>query len=356
MVYKNKIFLIPLFLITLFMFQCTDKFDPGIIQVTSGNGNISDTVYIQQKQVWGGFNHPEDMIIGKDGFLYICDTGNDRIVMMDIAGHVLGYSKTIKHPTSITQDYRKDLFICAKFDTLINSKNVTYDAVYQIEMFPAGHVISKANVLRLLPRTSFDFSKAERRFTGICAFYDNSIYVARQGNVNSGTSDPDNSIRVFRREGFKDNDRLPFIEPEGTGLISANGITSITALNGRSYNMIVTLTGNNSFKVQWLNYINSGINEGKYSNRLDVSTDIMSIGKFSKPEDACIDKSNNIYIADAEKDSVFKFNSFGDELESFGGSEIFNSPHAVAHFDRTLYVLDSGNDRIVRFILSTETN
>jgi hypothetical protein len=344
------------FTLILLLLQCTDKFDPGITQTGSGNGNISDTVYIQQKPVWSGFNHPEDMIIGKDGFLYICDTGNDRIVMMDIAGHVLGYSKTIKHPTSITQDYKKDLFVCARFDTLINSANVTYDAVYQIEMFPAGHVIANANVIRLLPRTSFDFSKPDRKFTGICAFYDNSIYVARQGNVNSGTSDPDNSIRVFRREGFKDNDRLPFIEPEGTGLISANGITSLTAFGNRSYDMLVTLVGNNSFKVQWLNYIGSGINEGKYNNRLDVSTDMMRIGKFAEPEDACIDRSNNIYIADAAKDSVFKFNSFGDELESFGGPDIFDSPHAVAHYDRTLYVLDTNNDRIVRFILSTETN
>ncbi len=350
----EKIHLLLIFV--LFFLQCTDKFDPGITQVSNGEGNISDTVYIQQKPVWEGFNQPEDMIVGKDGFLYICDTGNDRIVMMDIAGHTLGYSKTIKHPTSITQDYKKDLFVCAQFDTLINSANITYDAVYQIEMVQAEHLINNANIIRLLPKTSFDFSKTERKFTGICAFYDNSIYVARQGKTNSGTSDPDNSIRVFKREGFKDNDRLPFIEPLGTGLISANGITSLTAFNNRSYDMLVTLVGNNSFKVQWLNYIASGINEGKYRNRLDVSTDMMSIGKFSEPVDACIDRANNIYIADAEKDSVFKFNSFGDEQQSFGGADIFDSPQAVAHFDRTLYVLDKNNNRIVRFILSTETN
>jgi len=350
--YKILIFAI----LILSVLQCTDKFDPGITQVGNGNGNISDTVYIQQKPVWGGFNKPEDMIIGKDGFLYICDTGNDRIVMMDIAGHVLGYSQLIKHPTSITQDYKMDLFICGQFDTLINSVNITYDAVCQIEMVQAGHIINSANIVRLLPKTSFDFSKPNRKFTGICTFYDNSIYVARQGKVNLGTSDPDNSIRVFRREGFKDADRLPFIEPEGTGLISANGITSLTAFNNRSYDMLVTLVSNNSFKVQWLNYISSGINEGKYDNKLDISSDMMSIGKLSKPEDACTDNSNNIYIADAEKDSVFKFNSFGDERESFGGSELFDSPHAVAHFDRTLYVLDMNNNRIVRFVLSTETD
>lgn len=349
--YRHKLFVFILIIVSVL--QCTDKFDPGITQ--GGTiGNINDTLYIQQNPVWSGFDKPEDMIIGKDGFLYVCDTGNDRVVMMDIAGHVLGYSTNMKNPTSITQDYKKDLFVCAQFDTLINDANITYDAVYQIELVPANHIIEDANVIRLLPMTSFDFSKPDRKFTGICTFYDNSIHVGRQGIVNSGTSDPDNSIRVFRRDGFKDGDRLPFIEPEGTGLISANGITSLTAFNIRSYDMVVTLVSNNSFKVQWLTYIGSGINEGKYNNHLDVASDMMSIGKFSKPEDACIDNANNVFIVDAEKDSVYKFNSFGDERESFGGSEVFDSPHAVAHFDRTLYVLDTNNDRIVRFVLSTE--
>ncbi|MDZ7623899.1 MAG: hypothetical protein U5J96_05550 [Ignavibacteriaceae bacterium] len=33
----------------------------------------------------------------------------------------------------------------------------------------------------------------------------------------------------------------------------------------------------------------------------------------------------------------------------------FNEPHGVAFFDKTLYVADTGNNRIVRFILSTGT-
>jgi len=48
------------------------------------------------------------------------------------------------------------------------------------------------------------------------------------------------------------------------------------------------------------------------------------------------------------------FNSFGDELQSFGGTDVFNEPHSVAFFDKTLYVADTGNNRILRFILSTD--
>ena len=34
--------------------------------------------------------------------------------------------------------------------------------------------------------------------------------------------------------------------------------------------------------------------------------------------------------------------------------DIFDQPHGVAFFDKILYVADTGNDRILRFILSTE--
>ncbi|MBI9069987.1 MAG: hypothetical protein JEY94_00215 [Melioribacteraceae bacterium] len=350
----KKINIVLLFLAVIVVVNCTDKFDPEISAPAADIGNINDTVYIEQKPYWSGFNNPQDMIIGKDGFIYVCDTDNDRVVMMDVAGHVLGFTKPIKHPIAIEQDHRKDLFVCAKFDTLIDNSNITYSAVYQIEMYPANHIISEANIFRLLPKTSFDYSRPDREYKAVTVFHDNSIYVARTGSVNSGTSDPDNSIRVFRRDGYKDGDRLAFIEPIGSGLVSANNISSLTSFNSRSYDMVISLVGKNSFKVQWLNYIDSGIEAGKYYSGLGVSSDMMTIGKFGNPEDVCIDNSNNVYIADAEKDSVYKFNSFGDELQSFGGSDLFNKPHAVAHFDRTLYVLDTGNDRIIRFILSTE--
>ena len=75
---------------------------------------------------------------------------------------------------------------------------------------------------------------------------------------------------------------------------------------------------------------------------------------FESPEGATVDKSGNIYVADAVADSIYKFNERGDLLIAFGGMEQFKEPHAVAFFDKTLYVADTGNNRILRFILSTD--
>lgn len=352
-----KIFL---FIFSIIAFACTDKFKAPDNTVDPDNQKISDTSYVQQFPVWTGFNKPQDIIIGKETFLYVADTENDRIVMMNVAGQILG-TKSIKHPVALDQDFRLNLFVCAQFDTTINGISQTFSAVYKIDLYSAGHNLENAKVVRILPKTSFDFLRTDREYTGVSVFYDNSYFVSRRGPSNTSKIDPDNVILTFKQlkiaEGvYKDTltGRVPLLEPLGTGLMSANKISSLTAFRGNKYDMIVTLIGDNSFRAQWLRYV-SNIDYTGYENALSpFSTQFMKVNKFSKPEDAALDNYNNIYIADAEKDSIYKFNSFGDELESFGGSKIFNSPHAVAFYDKTLYVADTENNRILRFILSTD--
>ncbi len=349
---------IAIILITASLFwYCTDKFDMPVI--SKGNpGNIGgDTIYIQQNPVWTGFNKPQDLIIGKEPFLYVCDTDNDRVVMMNLAGEILG-TRYVQKPVAIAQDHLLNLIVCGE---LVHEGQV-YSAVFKIHLFDSHHDLASAKIDTLLPKTSFDFARPDRKFTGVTTFYDNSFYVARTGPVNSSPVDPDNSILIFKLKELSDGSkkdtligRVPLIEPEGSGVVSANGISSLTSFNRNNIDIIVTLTGeNNSFKTQWLEYIVTPLFSGYISRLEPFTVDMMKVNKFGQPEDACLDDKNNIFVADAEKDSIFKFNSFGDEMESFGGPDVFNSPHAVAYHDRILYVADTENNRILRFILSTE--
>ncbi|MBL1211980.1 MAG: hypothetical protein HND52_01370 [Ignavibacteriae bacterium] len=345
----------------IFLFSCTDKFDPNLdVMPTGGTGNIGDTVYVQLSPDWTGFNEPKDMIIGKDNFLYIADTENDRVVMMDISGAVIG-SINIKKPVAIEQDYRLNLIVCGKYDYTKDGITTTFGAVYKLNLFEVDHDITAAVPKLILPDTTklSDLSRPSRQYTGVCVFADNSYYIGRTGPSNSSAISPDNAIMHYqvlkdsignRYDSFKEI--LPRFEPLGTGIRSTNEISSLTSFNFPTRDFIVTLE-TNSFKSQWLQFVRTADFEG-YETRIEVGREFMLPNKFGKPEDAAVDNANNIYIADSQKDSVFIFNSFGDELQSFGGSELFDSPHAVAFFDKTLYVLDTKNDRIVRFILSTE--
>ena len=346
---------------SLAFIACNEKIDITDISNPDNNtpGNFTgDTVYIQQKPVWGGFNKPQDVLIGREPFVYIADTENDRIVMMNIAGEILG-EKQIEKPTDIAQDYKLNLIVIGNYT---HTNGQVYSAVYRINMFDAGHIIANAVVERLLPRegNALDLARTDRIYTGVCVFSDNSFLVSRTGPEN-GLTNPDNAVLVSQEnpnglDTLNNQDKLPLLQPVGTGVLSANGISSLSSMNNSTRDFVMTLIGDdNSFKVQWLRYVQTTEFTG-YQNKIEVNSDLMSIDKFAKPMGAVVDARGNLYVADAERDSIYKFNSFGDELESFGGSEIFNQPHGVAHFDNTLFVADTYNDRIVRFILSTEAD
>jgi hypothetical protein len=230
-------------------------------------------------------------------------------------------------------------------------------------MVSVSHQIAIAPITRLLPRAN-DLNRPLVEYTGACVFYNNMFYVSRKGPNNGGNNvDPDNSLLIFIPkkliDGVSEGDtlvgRVPNIDPLGQGPVSAYDISSLTSFNNQSVDIIVTLTGGTSFKANWLHYQVTPIDQKYVSNFSPGSgTELVIPNRFERPEGGTRDNSGNIYIADAGKDSVYKFNSFGDELNSFGGPAVFNEPYAVAFFNKTLYVADTGNNRILRFILSTE--
>ena len=163
---KNILFV--LFTI-LFLTNCVDKFVAPDNSPTDGNQIVNDTLYIQQTPVWGGFNRPQDIIVGKETFIYVADTDNNRIVMLNLAGHFIG-ERQIKKPIAIAQDFQLNLIVCAEFDTLIQGSNITYSAVYKLNMVDANHHIEDAELTRVLPNTSFDFLRPDRLVQRSCNF------------------------------------------------------------------------------------------------------------------------------------------------------------------------------------------
>lgn len=353
-----KLFKVLLIIIVPLLYSCAEKFNITEPKNSGGNANIGgDTVYIALSPAWEGFNRPQDIYAGREPFIYVADTDNDRIVMLNLSGTVLG-TRTVKKPIAISQDFRLNLIVCASFDTLINGAAKTYSAVYKYDLVSANHNIESAPAVRLLPRT-IDLNFPNRQYTGVVTFYDNSFYVARTGPSNSSIFDPDNSILIFRPVNNNHDSligRVANIDPLSSGLVSANQISSLSSFGKRNIDFLATLTGNNNFKAQWYNYQISAIDE-KYVSRYtpDDGVEFAKPNKFLRPEGSWVDNFGNIYIADAGKDSVYKFNQFGEELESFGGSKYnLKEPYGVTVFDRVVYVTDTGNNRIVRFILSTD--
>jgi DNA-binding beta-propeller fold protein YncE len=297
--------------------------------------------------------------------IYVCDTDNNRIVVLNIAGAVLGIRDGIKKPIAIAQDYRLNLIVCAEFDTLVGGVTSARGAVYKIDMFAALNHIETAPIARILPRPIDLQYHLDSKYTAVTSFYDNSYFIARNGPNNTSVFDPDNSILRFAPKklfnaGAGDSliGRVPLVDPLSTGLISANGINCMTSFSKRNFDFIATLGGESSFKAQWFHFFQSAIEE-KYVSQFDPTRDPVSFvlpNRFVKPTGNCLDNSGNIFIADSDpqRDSVYKFSAYGDELQSFGGPSVFTRPVAVAVFDKTLYVLDAGQNKVLRFKLSSD--
>lgn len=336
---------------------CGDTFDASDLGTTAPPDTYGDTSYVLQQPIWTGLSEPADVHLGFEPFVYVAERGADRITMLDVAGTVIGSSSSILRPTALTQDYRLDLLVCGEFDTTIGGTQATFGAVYRIHMVDAGHSIAGARVERIF----FDPLNPDRRFTGITVRGDNSYYVARTGPNNSSLVDPDDAVMLFNSDDeLRPRVEWPGLSIDGTGLATMTVPTAISTISPYSTDFLFTQKGDKSlFRAQWITQRTTGDItqwESFYTPARDGEIDFLRVSLFDRPEDITADEAGNIFVIDAGLDSLFRFSASGFITQAFGGREQFSEPEGVAFFDRTLYVADTGNNRILRFVLSTELN
>lgn len=334
---------------------CTDRYPIGpFIKLQDSIYSIVDTSYLEiypPHQL--GFDGPTAILFGNDQLLYVADTRNNRIVMMNVAGGYLGECH-IDHPISLAQDFRLDLLVGG---TLTQNGNAV-GALFRIHLVQALHQIDTANIDTVWRESAYP----QRRFVGIAALPNNQYLAARTGPDNSSGIDPDTRVMIFSET----NEYLTPITDLATGIGSGinyiNLLTGITAFPSKR-DFIVLQTGM-VYGALWMVYSQSADFEGwkpKFdpANPKDASVDLIKSGQFKRPACVTIDtKRLDIFITDAVQDSVFKFNSKGVFKKASFGKFLTNnrmkSPSGVAFFDKTLYVADSTANCIFRFKLSTD--
>ncbi len=358
-----KYFLYTYFLLIILISGCGEQLDLSQFPLNQPPPVIGDTVYITQYPIFTGFNDPVDICVGNEPLLYVADKGNNRIVQMDLAGVVISYSNFVLKPKKIAQDRNYDLLVLAsEIDTIPPNILDTVDVVYRYKLLPNGGTLTGVQ-----PTTAFRSNQptpvpgSHGKFTGIAAFPNNYYLVSRSGPNNSSVIDPDNAI--FKIDKYDNTQPVPFrlsgFEVLGQGLLSLQKISSIATFANNNTDLIYTQVNEDQvFKIQWAVFDDiDEIYTAKFSPNDNV--DLLKTGVVSRPEDVTIDNSGNIYVIDSDRDSLYKFSSIGKlKRESFGGPgnspAEFSSPMGVAFFYKTLYICDTGNNRIIRFILSTD--
>ncbi len=341
-------------------YSCGEKLDLSQFPITNGGTDttFSDTTYVQQSPDFTGFNQPEDIIVGNEPLLYISDTKNNRVVQMDISGGQIGQLYFL-NPRSLAQDRNFDLLVIADSVTSLND---TINVVYRVKLVQAGGIITFAEKIPLFSSDHpTPISSRRRKFSGVSTYNDNSLLISRIGPDNTSLIDPDNAIiKVLGNNSLQSYEIYSGFQTAGNGIYSINQTSSLKTITNSNPNFIFTRnTEDFGFKVQWFEYDNvNGTFDPKFSP--ETNADIVRL-QLGTPQDVTLDNNQNVYVIDSQRDSLYKFSNSGRlRSESFGGPgsgvNKLNSPKSVAWFNKVLYIADTGNNRIVRFKLSTDLN
>jgi hypothetical protein len=349
----------------LLLAGCQKKYDISTLPSAADLPVVGDTTYIQ-KTAWNGFHHPRTIIYGADQFLYVCDTDSNRVVMLNTAGQMLSERSGILHPISIGQDTRLDLIVGA--ETLEPTTGDTIGIVLRIKLVDADHQLATARIDTIWKEPA----RPHRRFVGVGILPNDEYLVLRDGPDNSSIVDPDSRVLRFRYVHVNATARKDsFITPLGdlqSGIGGAityiNRPTGLATFPGSSDFVLIQQTDGIQYSVVWMTYSKTNDFDGwlpKYDPAVPEqrSTDIITPNRFADAAGVCIDRyKRDIFVVDAMQDSVVKFNSRGRfKSESFGARTpgiTLSAPQGVAMAENTLYVCDTGNNRIVLYRLSTE--
>ena len=349
-------------------------------------GTIGDTLYLLINPPWDaehGFNFSgvTSLCFGRDTYLYIADTGNNRIFQLDAAGTIHDEFQ-IDNPISISQDeYMRLLVVTGE------------KRIYKIDVGPGGDRVA---------RVAFDYDVAPAdvppsdtggyffklhsmvdstdRFMSITdlPFFDKSYFVAVSSDrMNNGrvlwfwgaTQGGEFTDSLFDSK-YSNADADTFRNPV---VVTGNGITTTTFpnsiytyLDGSAMHLIVC-QDSGSYPVHDMRFerqvwdrhwvFNYTHNPGE--------TDLLTRGFFDGPRGATVDPLGNIYVVESGisgQCGAYKFSKRGELLETFcdadSGLSIFDSPSGITYDiygdRRTVYISDTGNNRILRFKLSTD--
>ena len=365
-------------------------------------GVIGETTYVQLDPPWDDahgydFRNPHKIIIGWDTYIYVADTDNDRILRLDAHGSIRG-NYSVPHPVGLTQDELLRLLVVDGI-----SKNI-----YKIDVGPNGNGIallcySWSNTVRndTLMLTGSDVFTDIANATGYSKRY--YVTAATPSILQSGKvvvfgnliNNPTINTTWWRNDtsftysvpGFDsiavdtvlfdylldskylvtgDTTTNPQVR-YGTGIGSTSHPNGITAFRRNNRDYLLITQDSSYFKCQLLVWTpNNYYRLGWYYTGLSGSdNDLHRNNFFAGPSAATIDSAGNIYVVGWGSDSTnlaYKFDSSGKLRMSFGTlgdtTGQLNSPSGIAYDNfanrKTIYIADTGNNRILRFKLSTD--
>lgn len=308
---------------------------------------------------WTGFNQPTDVFVGYDELVYVTDA--DGVHVLDRAGRRYR-THPLRGAISVTMDRKLNLYVAARYDTVIATLNPTtvWDlaAIYKLRGLNQDGPVEVVDILvQPFLDNSRSTTSAQRarlikgsanseelvELTGVAVLANNNIYVSRRGPVNpTGTPQAaDNTVLVFSEEdvgGVKTGNmvnlgQIRSLSPTTPSLLSAVGLNAVTSFiappqrdnMSPDMNFFVAQGAQNTdipYRVLWVDVVET-VNGTEYRPKTtllarDTSRAdrfLYDADRFENPTDVAFsaDGRNYIYVVDAGLDSLYLFQSNGLE-------------------------------------------
>lgn len=330
-----------------------------------------DTTYVPVGEGWTGaggipFDQPQDVHVGLDGHVYIADTGNDRIVELDQAGDLVAQYEGVKKPGSVSQDPLLRLVATGGNTIYIKlPEKQTFDSLYAgADIYDSTMVVRSDTVI-----DTVIVSPDSIEIDTIMGLID-TVYLVDTVTTNYTAIAPDprpvagygmyfvcdstrDEISRFLLIGSDTLYEMGAAVPNGYRLSSTHGPTGVfTYLRGDKFRLLFC---------QVLYYYSVQLLDGETLAPLIAQTESSHIywqDTIGLAQDVAVDEFENILVVDTERSQLHKFSPNGVSILAFGkegtGQKEFKNPMGIAYANRILYVADTGNNRILRFVLSTE--
>lgn len=322
-------------------------------------GNISTLdMMLEDGTPVGMLNNPQDMCIAPNGDVYICDSGNNRIVVMDNQMSKClkiietfdnnGKEDKFKQPTGVCVSENEQLFVADSQNRRVVVFDLEGNYIKKIDN-PQSESLEDNYVFTPL-KVTVDYADrvyviASGMFEGIMVFESNGEFASFFGTIDVQISLWEKFWKRLATKEERSNQKL-FIPTEFTGLdidpdgfvyatnISTDGIQGVRRLNPKGEDVIKKGQNKNVGGDLWI----------------DGSSDYSGPSQFTD----VVYRENGIYSClDRKRGRVFTYDHEGNLLYIFGGlgsqEGTFQLPTAIEDIGGRLVVLDATKGEIICF-------
>lgn len=298
----------------------------------------------------GNFSNPQDICVAPDGDLYIADTGNNRIVVVDGTSRQVeriitsfdnsGAADSFNAPYGVCVSEKNELYIADSENKRIVVLDMS-DALVRIVENPQADVLGDDYVFKPL-KVSVDYADriyciAQNMFQGVMVFETDGQFSGFFGTINVTLSLWEKFWKKVATKEERDNQVL-YIATEFTGIdIDEHGFVYATNIDTAGLQAVRRLNPRGE------DVIKKGVNE-------NVGGDlwISGSGDYGGPSEIVdvVYRDDGIYsLLDRNRGRVFTYDHEGNLLYIFGGlgnqDGTFTTPIAIEQWGGELLVLDA---------------